>query len=248
VARDDDAPRRNTHVETTTAPFVDVAARPVNHRARRGRDLLPALPLAWSSRAAATIRGAGGPRERPARCGPPTGGRRAQPGVARDDFPRDDAGERATCGHRGGPGGATLPAGRSSSPAGRSSPHTVAGSGRERVTGGIGRAWPTSWLPSPHMARLVRAVPLCAATCAGVSPTGRRAAPGTAASSARDTAAGGGGALSGDVSLETRSKAIELLCNGAVIRRWNPPLDGAQRGEWEVRVALELGWGEVDRE
>ena len=42
--------------------------------------------------------------------------------------------------------------------------------------------------------------------------------------------------------------AIELLCNGAVIRRWNPPLDGAQRGEREVRVALELGWGAVDRE
>ncbi len=101
---------------------------------------------------------------------------------------------------------------------------------------------------SPHGAVGARGAALRRHMCRRPAPTGRRAAPGTAASSARDTAAGGGGALSGDVSLETRSKAIELLCNGAVIRRWNPPLDGAQRGEWEVRVALELGWGEVDRE
>jgi len=102
-------------------------------------------------------------------------------------------------------------------------------------------------VPSAHMVRLVRAVPLCAATCAGVSPTGRRAAHGTLWALG-DPAAGGGGALSGDVSLGSRSEAIELLCNGAVMRRWNPPRDGAQRGEREVRVALELGWGEVDRE
>jgi hypothetical protein len=173
---------------TTTCPGGLPTSR---RRPRCGRRL---------SRRAADRRRAGGPRERPARCGPPTSGRRAQPGVARDDCRLDYAGERATGGHRGGPGGATLPAGRSSSPAGRSSPHTVAGSGRERVTSGIGREWPTSWSPRAHRVRLVRAVPLCAATCASVSPTGRRAVSGTAASSARDPAAGGGGALSGDVS------------------------------------------------
>ncbi len=42
-ACDDDAPRRSTHVETTTAPVVDAAATPTIHQALHRRDLRPAI-------------------------------------------------------------------------------------------------------------------------------------------------------------------------------------------------------------
>ncbi len=44
-ACDDDAPRRITHVETTSAPVVDAAALSPIHQALRKRDLLPAVQL-----------------------------------------------------------------------------------------------------------------------------------------------------------------------------------------------------------
>ena len=106
---------------------------------------------------------------------------------------------------------------------------------RARVADGV--------VPSAHRVRLVRAVPLCAATCVGVSPTGRRAAHGTAASSAREPAAGGGGGRC-QATYPLRSVAKQLRCrlratrlrSAAVVPRRAEGEDGRAR-----HVRRELG-------
>jgi len=144
---------------------------------------------------------------------------RAQHGVALDDFPLDDAGERATRGHRGGTGGATQHTGRSSSPTGRSSP-----AHRRRIQAGAGAQRDQARVADVVVAE----VPQGAVGARGAAlrrhvrrrqprrPPGRPpplSSHGTAASSARGMAVGGG-AKSGDVSLKIRSKAAAVPIAG----------------------------------
>ena len=42
--------------------------------------------------------------------------------------------------------------------------------------------------------------------------------------------------------------SVEVLCNGTVIHRWNPPLPRLPHSDGPLKVALELGWGEADRD
>jgi len=106
-ARDDAAPRRIAHVETTSAPVVDAAALPPVHHALRGRDLPPAVQVAGSGDLdapqivaaredhAIARRGAARPDDQ--------WQARAQNGFALDDFRLDRGREQATrpTGHTG---------------------------------------------------------------------------------------------------------------------------------------------------
>ncbi len=42
--------------------------------------------------------------------------------------------------------------------------------------------------------------------------------------------------------------SVEVLCNGAVIHRWTPPLLRLPHSDGPLKVALELGWGEAERD